>query len=246
MKAKIQSTMHKLKSLAIVGVLAAVGAVSAHAASVLVNGDFTANASLFNAQTGFGAIGYINEPNVANSNPSTIPGWDLQYAVQGWYYYGLNGAATGLPENGINSWGPSNPGGRTYMFLYPAAANASQVLSLAPLTEYQLDFDVAQTATSAAFSWGLSIVDGATTYYNGTAVANNLAFDHVTFTFTTTASALSPTITLMNVNSDYQHAIDFANVTLQLAPVPEPTTISLAGLGILLVGVGRWARRRPA
>ena len=65
-------------------------------------------------------------------------------------------------------------------------------------------------------------------------------------TFTTTASALSPTITLMNVNSDYQHAIDFANVTLQLAPVPEPTTITLAGLGILLVGVGRWARRRPA
>ncbi len=245
MRTKTQiSIMHKLKSLALVGVLTAVGAVTADAANVIVNGDFTANASLFNEQTGLPSTGYCTNPNVPSGNPAGITGWDLQYVTQGWYYYGLNGEATTLGTP--NQWGPSNPGGFTYMFLYPGAANASQVLSLAANTEYQLDFDVAQTATSAAFSWGVSLIDGATTYYNGTAVANNLAFDHVSFTFTTTASALSPTITLFNVGADYTHAIDFANVILQPTPVPEPTTMTLAGLGIVLVSAGRWARRRSA
>ena len=141
--------LHELKSLALVGVLTVVGAVTAHAQNLIANGDFTANASLFNAQTGFGSIGYINEPNVVNSNPSTITGWDLQYAQYGWAYYGLNGAATGLPANGINAWGPSNPGGLTYLFLYPGTyAIASQGLSLTANTSYQLSFDVAETAGS--------------------------------------------------------------------------------------------------
>ena len=236
--------MHKLKSLALVGVLTVVGAVTAHAQNLIANGDFTANAALFNEQTGLPSTGYCTNPNVLSGNPAGITGWDLQYVTQGWAYYGLNGAATALGTP--NQWGPSNPGGLTYMFLYPGPYGvASQVLSLAANTDYQLDFDVAQTATSAAFSWGASIVDGATTYYSGTAVANNAAFNHVTATFTTLGSVGAPTISLMNMDGDYTHAIDFANVSL-VAVVPEPTTAALAGLGIVLAGAGRWLRRRSA
>lgn len=223
--------MHKLKSLALVGVLTLVGAVTAQAVNVINNGDFTANAALFNEAAGLPSTGYINNPNVPSGNPDGITGWDLQYGSYGWAYYGLNGPATALGTP--NQWGPSNPGGNTYLWLYPGTyAVASQVLSLAANTEYQLDFDVAQTATSSALSWTVSIAQGATVYYSATAVANNLAFDHITAIFTTTASDVGPTISLINANGDYQHAVNYANVTLQTTPVPEPTTMVLAGLGL--------------
>ena len=96
------------------------------------------------------------------------------------------------------------------------------------------------------FSYSVSIADASQTYYAVTGLANAAAFDHVTATFTTPAALVgTPTIALQNLGSDYQHAVDFANVYLAVAVVPEPATAALAALGIVLAA-GRWSRRRSA
>jgi hypothetical protein len=217
--------MHKFKSIAIVGALTAGAVAAAHAQNLVANGDFTANASLF----AYDNVGIANGPNTPSANPSTIPGWDLLYQTYGWYYYGINGPLTGVTYP--NYWGPATPGGLTYMFEYPGGANASQNLSLAANTTYNLSYQVgASQWNPGACTYGVTIADGAATYYTASAVANSLAFDTITTTFTTPATITgTPVINLEDVAGPYSSAVDFANVSI--TPVPEPTTIALAGLG---------------
>lgn len=232
MKTKTQiSTLHKLKSLALVGVLTAVGAVTAHAVNVINNGDFTANASLFTDTTPNGWTGLTSNPGVPSSNPEVIPGWDLQYNVNGWCYYGINGPLTSVTYQ--NYWGPADPGGLTYMAFYPGAAGlASQALSLTANTSYTLSYQVASSQWNpGAVTYGVTIADGAATYYTTSAVANSAAFDTITATFTTPGTITgTPVISLADVAGPYSSAVAFANVSLEA--VPEPTTMALAGLGL--------------
>ena len=115
-----------IKSLAFIGILTVVGSAHTHAQNLITNGAFTANAAAFTVSPG-----YTN-----GGNPVTISSWLILGSSSG---AGLNGAATGAG----NTFGPTNPGGRTYAFVQYGGGLLGQYLTLAPNTKYRLDFEVA-------------------------------------------------------------------------------------------------------
>jgi len=223
--------MEKLKTLALVGVLTLVGAVTAHAQNLIANGDFTANAAGFTYN-----VGILGEGGV---NPLTITSW-----TAGAGNIGLNGPATGVvgaPYEPLNG-----PGGYTFAFIHwgSTASTLSQTLSGAytPNTQYELSFDAAGFRWLPSTAFRVSIGDNTTTHVTTGALDSTLltSFTHFSSVFTSPAAFDgSSVITLVNLDAN-NCAVDFANVSL--VAVPEPTTAALAGLGILLAGFIR--RRR--
>lgn len=242
MKTRTQiQNIGKLKSLALIGTLALVGVVQAQA-NLLVNGDFTANASLF---TGY--PGYADQPG----NPLEIAGWVNIFDGN----RGVNGPLTGVGD----PFGPTNPGGLTYAFMEGGSSLPHVLVQFIPLannTTYSLNFDVAGSTgytNNPGSNVGAYQVDigggglfagfGPTLFTTGPQVANNDHFEHVTATFTTPALVANGGNQLMQLwgNGIQGNVVNFANVSVEV--VPEPTTFALVGLGMFLVGVGRRSRR---
>lgn len=202
---------HFASSLLACGVAVFAGAVEpAHAANLIVNGDFTANAAAFTVYPG-----YLNV--LSPGNPVSITGWTDDAGASA---VGVNGAGTGLAVG--NPFGPTDPGGRTYGFCSWNTVSLSQPLTtLTANTTYRLDFDVAARAGETANYQVAVYSDGSrtTTYYNSGAVAgNNAAFAHVSATFTTPATlGAAPNIQLKTLATAGQTTC-YANVSLQQVP----------------------------
>jgi hypothetical protein len=220
--------MNLLTRLTLVAVLTAVGTAGTQAQNLVANGDFTANAA-----------GYTTFPGYnGGANPATIASWTGYTDESG---KGLNGALTGFG----NVFGPVNDGGYTYAFIQNPGA-LYQFLPLAVSTTYTLDFDVAGRAGFDADTFAVKFGDPLTPFWDsGNIAANEAAFTHYTYNFTTPGAFAGPvTIQLWNVGGAGDTAVDFANVALVV--VPEPTTAVLAGLGLLLVGAIRRSTRYTA
>ena len=196
--------MKAAESLALIIVLAVAAPVRA---TVIVNGDFSANAAAFTNSPGY----------TGGANPVTISNW-LNYfnAPQ----QGLNGARTGVG----NTFGPTNTGGRTYAFIQSAQTLLGQYLTLAPSTKYRLDYEVAARAGQAAkYRVMVAPSDSSGTsglyYDSGVTAGNSAAFDHVTAYFTTpSALGASPNIQLWNSSDTGDSTISYANVSLSVTP----------------------------
>ena len=198
-----------IKLVILIGVLTAAGAAHAQPANAIANGDFTTNAAAFTVPPGA----------INGGNPAGIANWQVFGAGSG---VGLNGARTGAG----NSFGPTSPGGRTYAFIQSAQTLLGQYLTLAPNTQYKLDYDVAARAgNTAQYRVVVSPSDSAgfngLYYDSGVQPGNNAAFAHVTAYFTTPAAlGASPNIQLWNVTGSGDNTIAYANVTLRLANPP--------------------------
>jgi len=226
-------TLELFATVALTGGMATAG----HAQNLLLNGDFTANASSFTTFPGNVSLG---------SNPAGITDW---YQIIGGGPVGVNGAGVGFS----GPFGPTADGGLTYAFIQSGVNGLAQnLVGFAPSTAYQLSFDAAARAGNNNVSFRVQIGDATqtdfTTQVGGADVliGNPAAFTHYSYTFTSTTTFNGgPSIQLYNLTPG-DNTIDFANLSLTVVSAPEPTTTVLAGLGILLAGARCCSRRRSA
>lgn len=232
--------MKNIKSLALVGVLTVVGAVAAHAQ--VLNGNFTANAAGFTV-----APGYVDPYSAGN--PTAITDWAF-YNAGANVLRGINGAATTAGD----AFGPTATGGRTYAFIQGENSALYQNLALTPSTTYTLSIDIAGRAGDAAPAFSVEFADATTAFapfwvnggFGPALPAGQAAFTTYVLNFTTPGAlaGFGVLIELWNRSTPGDNTVDFANVSV--TAVPEPTAAALAGIGIVMAGAGRWARRRIA
>jgi len=177
-------------------------AVPLFAQNLVVNGNFTNNATAFVTWPGYVGSG---------SNPTNVPGW-TQVAGSGGY--GVNGAGT------VTSvFGPASTGGNTFLFIQ--ASSTAELLqnlpALATNTTYTLSFLAAARSGESGDMFMVQIGDQSGSYVNtGAIVANNSIFQYFTYTFTTPANFNGvPSIQLYNVNPATGHSVDFTAVSVQ-------------------------------
>ncbi|MEI6197703.1 MAG: hypothetical protein WCS42_25600 [Verrucomicrobiota bacterium] len=200
----------------------------AYSQNLVQNSAFTANAGSFTNWPGY----------IGGSNPAGITNWPGTVGVN----LGINGAAVGFTGG---PFGPTNSGSYTYAFLQRVTGKTNglkQNLKLLPGTTYQLSFDAAARVGNSPF-FQVQLGDTNQLYVSsGSVAANNAAFKHYNYTFTTPATlAGSPAIQLnnltTNVSTDY--TVDFANVVLAAV---VPATFTWTNLASGNAG-GSWANQ---
>lgn len=203
-----------IKPCAVIGAfLIASGGFSAQA-TVLANGDFTANAASFNASSGY----------LGGGNSSEISGWLTYPDNQG---KGLNGALTGMG----NVFGPANDGGYTYAFVQGAGNGIYQYIALQPNTTYTLEIAVAGRSGDLSPKFSVQLAkpgEIATPFWDsrglnggGPSPASQSVFTHYSLPFTTpadlTGSPTSATIQLWNRSQGGgDNTVVFANVSISV------------------------------
>ena len=197
--------MKKNRLLTIISALAVLagGVGTMHAQNKVTNGTFTANAAAFTVWAG----GVGNTDGSATNPP--IASWSTYPAEDG---KGLNGAGTSLG----NIFGPADTGGRTFAFVQNGSNAIYQVLSLATNTSYSLSIDIAGRSGDAAPTFAVKMGDGLPAFWNsGDIAANQDAFTHYSYSFTTPATfASAPIIQLWNVSPAGDNSVVFANVSV--------------------------------
>ena len=179
--------------------LAVLGAVveDAHAQVNLVsNGNFKANAASFVSFPGY----------IGGANPASITSWANLYHGG----MGVNGAGTVT-----STFGPANDGGNTYAFIQGGVGELIQNLSLAANRTYKLEFDAAARAGNSTV-FRVQISDNTQVYVtSGDLNANNAAFNHYIYTFTTPGTFNgTPSIQLYNLTTVGDNTVVFANVSV--------------------------------
>jgi hypothetical protein len=210
-------------------------------ANLIVNGDFSANASSF-----VGWPGYLNWTSTfgGGTNPVAITGW----GTNGEFGIGVNGKDTlgNYPSpSPIVAFGPSGQWAapdRNWAFIQSTGGAITQVINVTPGVEYTVSFLAAgrggNPANGGAFAYNGTLgvdadgVAAGTSFFNRSYSDVNFVPD--SFTFTTT----KPTATIVFQNSGGGDSVNFTNIVA----VPEPST--LAGLAIGVVALGLASRRK--
>jgi hypothetical protein len=223
-------------ALAVLAALTA-GAGAAHA-NLIVNGNFSANASSYTAYPG-----YSQAPN-----PSAPTGWttgDGGYSVS---YSGVNGPDTGFFAASGSPFAPSSTTGvNDFNFMQGPGVYTSQTTTTAVGQSYTLTFDAAQRSGDPNSVLEV-IVTNAT---NGNQIAtstptiNDTSF--ATFSLNFTAASGSTGIEFLNNSGTTgDNTVDVTNVSMAEAAVPEPASLGLlaiGGLGLLMVSRRRATRQ---
>jgi hypothetical protein len=235
-------TIHALLMAAAVA-LSVVGSASAN---LIVNGDFSANASSFT-----GWPGYINW-NAADNGSGQSFGTGINPTISGWTHNGtggtgLNGKDTlsdfpGPSLSPIVAFGPSvqqaNPD-RNWAFIQGSGGAISQVINVTPGVEYTVSFEAAgragtgNAANGGAYAYNGTLGVDATGVAAGTGFFSKsysaVNFEADSFTFTTTL----PTATIVFQNSGGGDAVNFTNIVA----VPEPSTLAALAIGVVALGL---------
>lgn len=201
-------------------------------ASLVTNGDISANANLFVTFPGYRGVG---------SNPAAISGWIFNGAGS----VGVNGISTGSGTP-IVPFGPSaqqsNPN-RNWAFLQSHDAALFQVLNVTVGVQYTVSFEAAGRFGDANPRLSVYV-------YNGTLGVNHTGvlpggifsksysqtnFEADSLNFTSTLNTV--TLVFQNSSGAGDNTVNFTNVSA----VPEPSSIGLVAAG--LIGLG-FVRRR--
>ncbi len=210
-------------------------------ANLIVNGDFSANASAFVGWSGYAS--WTSPPEFGGGTNPAISGW----STNGSFGIGLNGKDTfgNFPTpSPIVPFGPTDQQTTptvTWAFLQGDGAAILQVINVTPGVEYTASFLAAGRPGNPA--------QGSAYVYDGTIGVDSpgllpggifnkaygvATFEPDSFKFTPTLS----TATIVFQNAGSGDAVNFTNVSV----VPEPST--LAGLAIGVVALGLAARRK--
>ena len=214
------------RTLTIISALAVLagGAVATRAQTMLINGDFMADAAAFTVYPGY---------TTTSGNTNEITGW--YHPIGGGY--GLNGGGV----NGAgNPFGPANDGGLTYAFLQGGPSELAQDLTngYTAGVAYELSFEAAARSGNTV-TFQVQIADNSqtnvTTQVAGVDLtANPNAFVQYNYLFVAPPTFDgTPSIQLYNLSSG-DNTINFAKVSLQVATnallitqQPAPATLSL-------------------
>ncbi|MEJ6780689.1 MAG: PEP-CTERM sorting domain-containing protein [Akkermansiaceae bacterium] len=201
-------------------------ASSSTAANVVVNGDFSVDATLFSASPGY---------TTSSPNPTTIPSWTWVGTGGG---HGVNGTIVGMHS----PFGPTdNSATSTWGFLQGSGTAAiAQTIILSANTTYDISFLAANRGTNASAEGQVTIADDSTTYYDSNSTDwDNSAFESVVDQFSTGVSFDgNVVITLSNTSPAGDNTVNYSNIVVDA--VPEPSTTALLGLG----GLALILRRR--
>ena len=232
-------------SMAVAIVLSTIGTASAN---LIVNGDFSANASAFAGWPGYAS--WTSIFGGAETNPA-ISGW----STNGSFGIGLNGKDTfsTFPTPGpIVPFGPTDQQTTptvNWAFIQGAGGAILQVINVTPGVEYTASFLAAGRPGQDGDGNPLA-AQGSAYVYDGTLGVNNLGvlpggifnkaygvttFEPDSFTFTPTLS----TATVVFQNAGGGDAVNFTNITV----VPEPSTLAGLAMGVVGIGIARSRKR---
>jgi hypothetical protein len=201
----------------------ALSASSITAANVVVNGDFSVDATLFSTFPGYSG----------GSNPAAIPSWTHIGAGS----YGVNGVGISDP------FGPADKSAATYYgFLQLSTSAMTQTVPLLANTTYDISFLAANRSNNASATGSVIIADNTTTYYDsGVTNWGNSAFQAVASQFSTGGSFDGAVVlTLSNDSPAGDNTVNYSNIVVDAVAVPEPSSTALLGLG----GLALLLRRR--
>ena len=225
-------TIHAFLMAAVVA-LSAVGTASA---TLITNGDFSANASSF---TGWPGYAIWSGTFSSGTNPA-ISGWTMNSAAPSSGVNGKDTFSTFGTLGPIVAFGPSaqqaNPD-RNWVFLQGVGTAVYQYINVTPGVEYTVSFEAANRAgfftEASAYAMDGAFVSGP---IGGkiNQLYSNVNFVADSFTFTPTLS----TAAIVFQNAGGGDSVNFTNI----AVVPEPST--LAGLAIGVVALGLASRRK--
>jgi hypothetical protein len=199
------------------------------AANIVVNGDFSSNASSFTSFPGYRASG----------NPE-INSWGFVPLSGG--NAGINGSGTGIGE----PFAPSSTVGiDNFAFIQNGISLIFQNIPLIPNQQYSITVAAANRNGNTAAIGRIQVGDDTMSFYtSGDQSFSTAAFQAITGTFTTPASFTgAPSLQLYNLSSVADSTVAYTNVFVEA--IPEPASISLLG-GALIFGVFMRRRRTAA
>ena len=179
---------------------------------VVVNGDFSSNASAFATFPGY----------LGGGNPGAIDGWTASPSPAG-----VNGVGIPTP------FGPADQSAATYYgFLQNGGAILTQTIPLQPGTTYDLSFLAASRNGNAGALGRVLVSDNTTTYYDSTVTHwDPAAFQAVSDRFTTGASIDGPVVlTLSNDSGAGDNTVSYSDLSITefVASDPDGDGISTA------------------
>ncbi len=166
-------------------------------------------------------------------------------AITGWTVVGVETSVvnTTFTQSGITFQAQS---GNQWADMAGVTSNSNssglrQIVATVPGQLYNLEFYVGSATGGGVFfpaTVDLSIDGGArVSYFNPTGPSDALNWMHFSVPFTATSAATSLTFFNGSAANNFISALD--NVTLEAAPVPEPSTLAL--LGTVTIGLLGWA-----
>ena len=200
-------------------------------ANMILNGNFSANASSYTVFPGYS--------NGSNPNPSSPADWTVSGAGSG-----VNGpdagSAVGTPFAPASTTGVSD-----FNFLQGGGVYSSQTVTTTASQAYTLAFAAAQRNGDTNAVLEVILTDATNSQQITTltpATITDTGFNNFSLNFI--APSTSTTVEFLNNSPAGDNTVDVSNVSLN--PVPEPATIGLlaiSSLGLLLIGRRRTAGR---
>ncbi len=189
-------------------------------ANIIVNGDFSANASSYVVYPGNDS----KKSSTAVTNPASPTGW------AGSTNDGVQGTDVGFTPK--TSFSPTSVNGVTdYAFIH-FASTLSQSFTVTPGATYTVSFEAASQSGQTPPTLTAYVLDGTTSKTNPLAsnspTLSSASFNPVSFNFT---AGTASTDTLLFETSTNNNAADITDVSI--APVPEPAAMGLFGVGAL-------------
>ena len=203
-------------------------------ANIIVNGDFSANASSYVVYPGNDSK---KSSTAGTTNPASPTGW------AGGSNDGVQGADVGFTPK--TPFAPSSLSGVTdYAFIHFQSA-LSQSFTVTPGATYTVSFEAALQSGNTPTTLTAYVLNGKTTSETNPLASNSptlseASFSLVSFNFT---AGTASTDTLDFVTSVNNNAADITDVSVEPSAVPEPAAMGLFGVGA--VGL-LLARRRKA
>ena len=215
----------------------AVGAIAMFAvgnarANLILNGDFSANASSYTTYPGYSV----------SPNPSNPTDWTIGGIISSLDNAGINGTGPGFEP-----FAPSSSDMADMAFLQGQGTNISQIIATTAGQEYMLSYDAAARQGETSDVMNAIVMNEADSTQIAVQIPAISDAQFTQFSLNFVAPSASTTVEFLNQTANSAtaggYSVDVSGVSL--IAVPEPTTlvlVAIGGAGLLLMCRKRAAR----